>query len=524
MKLQHKIATTIIIMLICIVWGIGIVTLKIMNVTIDKQNESTVMDMAYSIATMEEIQKALSQGNTLTIQDKIEDIRKNTRVQYIIVLDMKKIRYSYPNEYGIGKEYMGIGADEVLSNGKPELIKDENQFISAIWGAVPIFYDNKQVGAVLIGLLDDAVKSEISMYHFFIYLSIVIALIIGSFAAWLLAKSIKNTIFGLEPKEISLLLGERDLILHSLKYGILEVDHNQNIQFYNSAAAHILENNYDLKGKNLKEVSENLYYDLLEAIKIERTLYNQEVRINPNKTVLCSYKVLTNSKRDNNEILISFQDLTEVKELAEELTDIKKVTDALRAQSHEFSNKLYTISGLIQLEEYDKALGYITEISSDRKKVSQVLNNNIKFPHLSAILLAKSNRATEAKILMEIDKNSNLNKIPEGISIDDICSIVGNLIENSIEALVGNDNGQIYFKILSDENNLKIVVKDNGPGINIDIRENIFKKGFTTKKGNRGYGLNIIKSIVYSVEGKIKLICNNGTQWEISIPMKREEL
>lgn len=524
MKLQHKIATTIIVMLICIVWGIGIVTLKIMNVTIDKQNESTVMDMAYSIAAMEEIQKSLVQGNTKSIQSKIEDIRKNTRFQYIIVLDMKKIRYSYPNEYGIGKEYMGIGTDKVLNNGAPELIKDENQFISAIWGAVPIFHENKQVGAVLVGLLDDAVKSEIAMYHFFIYLSIIIALIIGALAAWFLAKSIKNTIFGLEPKEISLLLGERDLILHSLKYAILEVDNNQNIQFYNSAAASILENPYDLKGKNLKDVNENLYYDLLEATKVESTLYNQEVRISSNKTVLCSYKVLTNYKNDTNGILISFQDLTEVKELAEELTDIKKVTDALRAQRHEFSNKLYTISGLIQLEEYDKALSYITEISADRKKTSQVLNNNIKFSHLSAILLAKSNRAEEAKILMKIDKDSILDRIPEGMSIDDICSIAGNLIENSIEALIGRKNGEIYFKILSDENILKIVVKDNGPGINIDIRENIFKKGFTTKKGNRGYGLNIIKNIVHSVEGKIKLICNSGTQWEISIPMKREEL
>ncbi|MCS4454182.1 Spo0B domain-containing protein [Clostridium botulinum] len=51
---------------------------------------------------------------------------------------------------------------------------------------------------------------------------------------------------------------------------------------------------------------------------------------------------------------------------------------SLRAQNHEFMNKLHTISGLIQLEEYDEALQFISDMAKSRNSISNILSHNIK--------------------------------------------------------------------------------------------------------------------------------------------------
>ena len=236
---------------------------------------------------------------------------------------------------------------------------------------------------------------------------------------------------------------------------------------------------------------------------------------------MCSHTLLKNHKEEIIGVVSSFQDLTEVKNMAEELTGIKKMTHALRAQNHEFMNKLHTISGLIQLEEYVEAVEYISHISKIRQEVSEILSRRIKNVHIAGLLLAKYNKATEAKISVEIDANSFVDKVPESISIDEICSVIGNLIENSIEELVKIENGRIFIRINSCDEEFTIRIQDNGPGIDESIIEKIFQRGFTTKPGNRGLGLSIVKQIVDYAGGDIHIMQDKGTIWDIFIPMKR---
>jgi len=513
---------TIICLLIIVLLCIGITTVKIMDSNIRSQNSSSIMDLAYTIASMDEIKENLYiHEDHNVIQSKVEEIRKNTRFQYIIVLDMDGVRFSYPNPHGVGKAYKDSGADEALQKGLAYVRRDNSRFISAIWGAVPVYYSDKQVGAVLVGLLDDTVEKSSRYYIIFLCGCIFFALIVGGVIAWSVSKSIKKSIFGLEPEDISSLMGQRDLILHSLNQGIICVDKKGNIEFLNDIAKIVLKVHNIDQTINILEINNNLSKDILQVLEMQETMYNQEVKIDNNKTLMCSYKILKNHKEQIVGVLTVFEDLTQVKEMAENLTGVKKITDSLRAQHHEFSNKLYTISGLIQLEEYDKALNYITDISTKKQNINNVLNNNINYPHLSALLLSKTNRATEAKIKVVIDENSKLDRLPKSINIDELCSIVGNLFENSIEALLGIENKEIYIKIYSGDKFLDIIVKNDGPEIDKESRANVFEKGFTTKNGSRGYGLNIIKNIIDYADGTIKLISHYGTEWHVKIPMKR---
>ncbi|WP_352418615.1 sensor histidine kinase [Proteiniborus sp.] len=522
MKLQYKITIFMTLMLIAVIGGVGLLTFRQVENTIENQMGNNAMDLAVTIASMDVIKETLATTKDYrVIQDKIESFRHDTRFQYIIVIDMDGIKYSYPIEYDLGKKYISGGEERVLKTGESYVSADKNVLISAIRAFVPVYYEGKQVGAVLVGLLNNTVYEEIRPYMFNFRMTLIIGMLVGIICAAILSFNIKKTIFGLEPKEIALLLGQRDNILHSLKNGIMAVDEKGNIILLNKNAKDILGFKDSDVGKNISNFNLPYISQVIEVLESEESVYNEEVKLSPKRILLCSHTIMKNHRNEIIGVVSSFQDLSEVKRMAEELTGIRKLTNELRAQSHEFSNKLHTISGLIQLEEYDKAIKYICDLTEQRHEILGTLTYKIKDVHIAGILLSKYNKAAEAKIEMIIDSSSNLTALPETINVDEVCSILGNLIDNAIDELVKVKNGKLYIKINSDINQLRMTVKDNGPGISDEIKHKIFNKGYTTKSGYRGFGLNIVKKIIEGADGVIELKSDNGTCWEVTIPMKR---
>jgi len=219
-------------------------------------------------------------------------------------------------------------------------------------------------------------------------------------------------------------------------------------------------------------------------------------------------------------VLSSFEDLTDVKLMAEELIGYSSLIDELRAQNHEFNNRLHTISGLIQLEEYSAVLDYITELRENKIQISNLIRDKIKNNYIAAILLGKYNKAEEAKVKLMINDESYLFENLLNVEHDDLCSIIGNLLDNSIEELIGKDKGVIELFILSDEQGVEIVVEDNGSGIDEEVFDHMYERGITTKQGSRGTGLFIVKEIVDIYGGDIEVTQDNGTQWKVKIPFE----
>ena len=348
---------------------------------------------------------------------------------------------------------------------------------------------------------------------------IVLGLFLGAIAATLLSSNIKKTIFGLEPKEIALILKEKEAVIESVKEGILAVDKNGKITLFNKEAGNILRLLEEDIGKQIT----NLSYGskISEVLKVGKYYENIEMKVRPGLTILCKYNPLKNDKDEVIGWVMNFRDLTEFKKMAEELTGIKKMTWSLRAQNHEFMNKLHTISGMIQLEEYMEAVKFISHISKNRNGINSILTNQIKNVSIAALLFSKYNKAEESRIVFEIDSDCQLNELPQYMSEDELGSIIGNLIENSFEEVSIDGSGTVHFKIFETEDDLKIQINDNGPGIACEIKNTIYEIGSTTKIGQRGIGMYIVKKIIDEISGKIEFSVENGTWWDISIPMKR---
>lgn len=518
MKIKHKITILASVIVIVILLFVGLVIERSVTPRFEEQLEDYAMSIAHTVA-MTPIIKAnvgLTDGH-LVIQPLVEEIINSTDAEYIVVFDMNKIRYSHPIPVRIGQTFVGGDENEVL-RGKAYTSRAVGTLGPSLRAFVPIYYEDKQVGAVAVGIMLTKVNTVVADLRNLIYAAIFFGLIMGIFGASFLAGNIKKSMLDLEPYQIASILKEREAILESVREGILAIDNFGKIILINNEARKILNLWEDVLGKDVKTFLPNTR--LLEVIKSGQSEYDMEQNIR-------TARIFTNRVpiKVNNEVvgaIASFRDLTEIKALAQELSGVKRYVEALRVQNHEFSNKLHTILGLIQLGEYNKAISFISMVTDYHQDNIAFVTKRIKESAVGGLLLGKSGRCKELGIKFEIDKNSNLGN-QRHINYNDLVVIIGNLLENAMEAVqfVETDRRRIYFAIFDESNKIFIQVKDSGVGISPEVVDSVFEKGFSTKAGDkRGFGLFLVKSLVDSYHGEISFESDldKGTEFVIIIP------
>lgn len=524
MKLRTQIILFFILILLFSVGSITIFSYYQMEIIFNEQLEEKLFDIAYYAAEDNMVKNALAANEIIPdseLNEHIERIRVRTNVDFIVVFNMDRIRLTHPNKKNIGQLFKGGDETRVLETAEEYASKAEGTLGISVRAFVPVFYEGRQVGAVCVGsTVNENTKSLNNIIKQF-YPFILIGFVFGIYLSAILAANIKNEILGLEPKEITLMFKEKDAILENVMEGIITLDESGNLIQYNKEASRILGLTEEDMGKNTEEIIRgNKSY---EMIKYGEGMRETEVKIRPGLSIMCNSSLLKDDKNHVIGSVINFKDLTEVKKMAEELTGIKKMAWSLRANNHEFMNKLHTISGLIQLEEYDEAIKYISKTAKSRNEITDIITGNIKISSISALLLAKYYKAEEMRVKLEVDKQSGLTKLPELMSEEDLESIIGNLVENSLDAVSVDGTGKITMLLYENEGNLILELSDNGPGIPENIRHRIYEQRFTTKSGQRGYGMYIVRKIVDRLNGKIDLTVCGGTSWYIEIPMEGGE-
>lgn len=524
MKLQTKLTILIIIVVFISISIIIFFVASWMTKNIKSTSKTNVMNVAEMVANSREVIDALGKKDP----DKIigpyieNQLKSLDEIEYIIVVDNEGMRYSHPNANMIGQKFVGGDESRVVKEGDVYISEAIGTLGRSLRAFVPIYNveKNKEIGFVCVGMLTKSIEQSERMAILYIILISIGSLAVGIVGAFILSNNIKNTLLGLEPEEITNLYNEKIGILDAIYEGLIAIDNNGNITLVNDSALNILhyENEIDknsIIGRNIDEIFPTT--NLVKVLDEGKCKFEEEQKIN--NTVIMTNKIPIKDRDKVIGAIATFRDKTEVTRLAEELTGVKKMAWSLRAQNHEFMNKLHTISGLIQLEEYDEALQFISNVAKNRNNISSILTKKIKDPSLSAILFSKYNKAEENRIKFNIDESSKISKLPKFMDSEDIVSIVGNLIENSLDAVDNDGSGEVYIKIIQYSELIEIKISDNGPGIKDEYMDKIYEQGFTTKEGQRGHGMYIVKQIIDRANGKIELNVNNGVNWNIIIPM-----
>jgi two-component system CitB family sensor kinase len=509
------------LLIVLIVISLSFVVYTQLDASVLDQMSSAARDMAVVIARMEAVQEGLYQGVSPEVtQALIEPIRRDTRYQYIILMDMEGRQFSYPAAGGLGMPYKNGAEEEVLSSGRGYVLADTNELMSAIRAFEPVFYQEKQVGAVLVGLLTDQTRLESEEHKHSLEIALVVSIVAGLIMAYFLSLSIKKSIFGLEPKEIALLLSEKEIILQSLERGVIAVDEKGRVILCNKRAKAMLQLPDAIEKTPLAVHSQELSDRLSKAMATAEGCENDTLFIGAPDTVVINICLIRDPKNLVAGAVASIEDLGEVRAFAEEITDYRTLVDSLRAQNHEFMNRLHSLSGLMQLGHFKEAQDYIITLSDSGSSLERLLTEQIRDHKVAGLLLSKYHQFMERHVNLEICSQSQLLRRPPCLSEEALCSILGNLIDNSFESLSGTDlkEKRISLYIQSEGESLEIEVYNNGPEITEAVASDMFTRGFSTKEKGHGIGLSLIRQILEKCHGVIDFQNDKGVVWHVNIP------
>ena len=198
----------------------------------------------------------------------------------------------------------------------------------------------------------------------------------------------------------------------------------------------------------------------------------------------------------------------------EDFEGTKFLVDSMRANNHDFTNKLHVILGLIQIGQYDKAVSYIQNISIIQRETISKVMNSIENPSFAALIVGKIARSSECNVKFILNEGSCLKNEDISIPSEALVTITGNLIDNALDSMnkdTSKNEKELSLGIYTRPGELLIIVKDTGTGIPEEIKEKIFENGFSTKGEGRGIGLYHTKQLVSSLGGTITVESQVGT-------------
>ncbi|HWU32991.1 MAG TPA: sensor histidine kinase [Marmoricola sp.] len=465
---------------------------------LDHQYEQRAATIAQTAAATPVVVKCLEAPANCgpEVQTVATRIMHSSGASYVVVIDRNRIRHSHPIATLIGQR---VEEPVYALDGRTHTRSDHGKTGWSANALAPVFAPNGQVlGEVSAGLLESGVTAELwhELPTYAVWFAV--ALAFGAIASFLLATRLKRRTFGLELEEIAELLQEREATLHGIKEGVIGLRPDGRVSTINDEARRLLGVGFVGPKATLN--------DLAPAGRLHDVLSGEingpdEVVLTDEFCLVVNRMPVTLAGRAHGAV-ITLRDRTEMSGLLRELDSVQRLTDALRAQHHDFANHLHTVAGLIELGENDEALRYLVELGAADASFSESLRARISSPLIVGLLVGKAAVASERGISLVLDDDSWLGDSPERVQA--VTTILGNLIDNALDALSGDrvvgDAGRIEITVLDDESDLTLRVRDNGPGIPEDLRDQIFTDGFTTKAERaglrRGLGLALVHRLV----------------------------
>ena len=445
----------------------------------------------------------------------MDKIVNNARDFDVIAITLRNRQCLYhPNKDLIGKFLPSTiekpGTSEIYFSG------DSNEYIKQLCATTPIINSrNIIIGYVMVGIYDKAfVRLETDFILKFFWI-VILALLTNAFASYAIAQFVKNTLFGYEPAHFAQLFIQRSEVVDNMEEGIFAINKAGEIIMCNKPASEMLGLKQEpVFGQSIRSLS--IHDKFLTILKSTKPKYNVEITFGDIHLMID----WINIKNENESIgfVAIIRNKTALTKMAEELTGVNFILEALRSNLHEFKNNLHIILSLLQLGETDLAIRYISEYNSSQVSINTVVNN-IHDKTIVALIFGKINEARENGVILILDENSYLPPPPDPfLSTSQFTTIIGNLLDNAIDATKGRQTGgQILLFITEDENSLKINIDDNGVGIPDDNINHIFTRGFSTKGENRGIGLALVKQIIDNYNGTITIHSAEGEGTSISI-------
>jgi sensor histidine kinase regulating citrate/malate metabolism len=495
--------------------------------TVERTATQRTTDVVESLARSPFVRQAVTGPDpSAALQPYVEDVRRHTGLSFITVFAPDRTRFTHPDPAQIGLPYRGTIAPALAGRTFTETYTGTLGPSLRTTGPV-LAADGRVVAVVSAGITLSTIGHDLTAALPGIAGTALAAFVVGAAGSWVLSRRLRRQTRGLSPAALNSMVEYHEAVLHAVREGLLLVDGDQRVLLVNDEGRRLLSlgdpnTDEDPIGRSVTDL--DLPPELTETLRRQEPAVD-EVHVTGTRVLVVNQAPARPADRSAGTV-VTLRDHTELQALTGELDSVRAFAEALRAQAHEAANRLHTTVSLVELGRAQDAVDFATaELESVQRLTDRVVEA-VGEPVLAALLLGKAATAHERGVLLEIDPSSAVGST--GIPGGDLVTIVGNLVDNAIDAaLAGERPREVQVALWMSGDGLEIRVEDTGPGLAAEDLPRIFERGWTTKESDgerrgpgRGLGLALVAQAVRRNGGTMTCRPGPGAEFTVSLPVR----
>ncbi|WP_368164677.1 ATP-binding protein [Aeromonas sp. R6-2] len=489
MKLRHQVLLLSLSVSLLLLLVLGTLLALFIRHLVENNLEEKGSELARILAGDERVVVALQRGQDATLRDYIEGLSARTDAAYMVVTDRHAIRLSHPNPALVGGRFRGEDIWYALHGRQSYCSRDVGTLGPAIRCFSPVLgADGRPIGTVVVGYLMKRVEAV-----YMERLSLVVGAILSLLGAGLLLalgiqRRLKRTLLDLEPETIARRFVEQELVLESIQEGIIAIDREGRVSMLNSAAFYQLR----LPGPGRQSLVGQPLAPLVPCLAASLSRAEGEIQFQVHGE---SFVGRLQQIGHGGARLLIFSRPEAAGSLASQVTHLRQYAELLRMQTHEFANKLSSLSGLLQLGHVSQAVELIQRENDECQVLLGDLLRAVQDKPVAGLILGKFSRARELGVRLELDPDSHLEEYPVSVSAD-LITLIGNLLDNGIRAARANRERvapRVLLSLDDQGRRLVIEVEDSGTGVDEALADHLFEYGVSRQSGDHGVGLFLVK-------------------------------
>ncbi|WP_149184064.1 sensor histidine kinase [Streptomyces sp. TRM49041] len=458
-----------------------------------------------------------SENPTATLQPYADALTGEGGVTFVVIMAPNGKRWTHPEPDRIGKTY--LGHIDAAQRGETLTETYEGTLGPSVRTVTPVWDRDRIVALVSAGITIDRISEQVRRQVTALLGFAGAALALGGLGTYVINARLRRHTHGMNAAELSRMHDYHQAALHAVREGLLMLDGQRRIALVNDGARELLGLPDDVVGTPVAELGlpPSLTGALLAAEPRE-----DELHLTADRVLVVSTRPVVGGERRGT--VVTLRDHTELQALSGELDSERGFTQALRAQAHEAANRLHTVVSLIELGRVEEAVGFATAELELAQALTDRVVDAVGEPVLAALLLGKSAQASERGVELVLTEESRIDDgvLTPGLSPRDLVTILGNLIDNAVEAAQGSAGSRVTVTLSTADGELLLRVSDTGPGIPPADAESVFRRGWSTHGPGRGTGLALVRQATHRVRGEVRLGRGpeDGAEFTVRLPLR----
>ncbi|MFD7286713.1 ATP-binding protein [Streptomyces sp. NPDC059863] len=476
-----------------------------------------VLATAYTLADSPSVREAIRTPDpSAALQPYAERVRLDTGIDFITIMNPEGIRWTHPDPAQIGMPFLGRTAPALRGETFTETYT--GTLGPSVRAVTPVRDGDRITGLVSVGITVDRISSEVTEQVKVLALAAGAALALGGLGTYVINARLRRHTHGMNAAELSRMHDYHEAALHAVSEGLLMLDGGRRIALMNDGGRELLGLEDSAVGRPIAELG--LPAPLTGALLASEPRVD-EVHMTADRVVVVNTRPVVGGEQRGT--VVTLRDHTELQALSGELDSERGFTQALRSQAHEAANRLHTVVSLIELGRVEQAVEFATAELELAQALTDRVVGAVGEPVLAALLLGKAAQANERGVELELAENSRIDDgvLPSTLPARDLVTILGNLIDNAMDAAQGGEGARIIVTALVEDGELLLGVRDTGAGVAPGDMDEVFRRGWSTRGPGRGLGLALVRQAVHRARGTVKLAegPEGGAEFIVRLPL-----